>query len=57
MSYNKSAEAWRNGIWKKEVVEVTIKGSNGKPDTVVTEDEEYKLTFDDFEVLPTIFQV
>ncbi|CAL4064396.1 unnamed protein product [Meganyctiphanes norvegica] len=56
MSYKKSAEAWSKGIWKKEVVEVTIKGDNRQPDSVIAEDEEYKLTFENFEVLPTLFQ-
>jgi len=40
-SYKKSAAAWDSGVFDAEVTPVTIKGKRGKPDTVVTKDEEY----------------
>ncbi|MCL4283015.1 MAG: acetyl-CoA C-acyltransferase [Flavobacteriales bacterium] len=39
-SYTRSANAWKEGRFKEEVVPVTVKGRKG--DTVVSEDEEYK---------------
>ncbi|CAL4067827.1 unnamed protein product, partial [Meganyctiphanes norvegica] len=56
-SYKKSAAAWSSGLLKNEIVEVTIKGKRGKPDTVVSVDEEYKkVNFDKFAKLATVFQ-
>ena len=57
-SYKKSAEAWASGAIKDEIVEVTIPGKRGKPNTVISEDEEYKkVNFDKFKKLATVFQV
>lgn len=57
-SYKRSADAWASGVFQPEVVEVTILGKRGKPNTVVTEDEEYKkVNFDKFRKLATVFQV
>jgi len=56
-SYKKSAAAWGKGIFKEEIVDVTIKGKRGKPDTIISEDEEYKkVNFDKFSKLATVFQ-
>ncbi|XP_045119123.1 acetyl-CoA acetyltransferase, mitochondrial-like isoform X1 [Portunus trituberculatus] len=56
-SYRRSAEAWKSGAIKEEIVEVTIKGKRGKPDTAVVEDEEYKkVNFEKFKKLATVFQ-
>ncbi|XP_068203391.1 acetyl-CoA acetyltransferase, mitochondrial [Palaemon carinicauda] len=56
-SYKRSAEAWANGAIKDEIVEVTIPGKRGKPNTVITEDEEYKkVNFEKFKKLATVFQ-
>lgn len=40
-SYKRAQKAWGDGLFKDEVVPVTIKGKRGKPDTVVSEDEGY----------------
>ncbi|XP_078493852.1 acetyl-CoA acetyltransferase A, mitochondrial-like [Ciona intestinalis] len=42
LSYQKSAKANAEGRFKDEVTEVTIPGQRGKPDLIVTEDEEFK---------------
>jgi len=56
-SYQKSAAAWASGLLKNEITEVTIKGKRGKPDTVISEDEEYKkVNFAKFAKLATVFQ-
>ncbi|XP_076030098.1 acetyl-CoA acetyltransferase 1 isoform X2 [Oratosquilla oratoria] len=56
-SYKKSAAAWKAGVFKDEVVPVTIPGKRGKPDITVSEDEEYKkVNFDKFKKLATVFQ-
>lgn len=49
-SYTRSANAWKEGRFKEEVVPVTVKGRKG--DTVVGEDEEYKNV--DFAKLKTL---
>jgi acetyl-CoA C-acetyltransferase len=49
-SYTRSANAWKEGRFKEEVVPVTVKGRKG--DTVVAEDEEYKNV--DFAKLKTL---
>jgi len=41
-SYNRSAKAWESGLLAQECCDVIIPGRRGKPDTVVSEDEEYK---------------
>lgn len=48
-SYNRSAEAWKNGKFKEEVVPVEIP-QRGKDALVINEDEEYKKV--DFNKLP-----
>ncbi|MEP7265362.1 MAG: acetyl-CoA C-acyltransferase, partial [Bacteroidota bacterium] len=48
-SYNRSAEAWKNGKFKEEVIPVEIP-QRGKDALVVAEDEEYKKV--DFNKLP-----
>jgi len=56
-SYRLSAEAYKNGSIKDELVEVRIPQKKGKPDVVVTEDEEYKrVNPARFATLPTAFQ-
>ncbi|XP_071537105.1 acetyl-CoA acetyltransferase, mitochondrial isoform X2 [Panulirus ornatus] len=56
-SYKRSAEAWASGAIQDEVVEVTIPGKRGKPNTLVKEDEEYKkVNFEKFKKLATVFQ-
>ncbi|XP_069169516.1 acetyl-CoA acetyltransferase, mitochondrial isoform X1 [Procambarus clarkii] len=56
-SYKKSAAAWASGVFRDELVEVTIPGKRGKPHTLVKEDEEYKkVNFDKFKKLATVFQ-
>lgn len=57
-SYAKSAAAWAEGVFSAELAPVTIPGKRGKPDTVVSEDEEYKkVNKDKFSKLATVFQV
>jgi len=41
-SYTRSAKAWESGLLGQECCDVVIPGKRGKPDTVVSEDEEYK---------------
>jgi acetyl-CoA C-acetyltransferase len=53
-SYNRAAEAWNQGLFADEIVEVTIKGRKG--DVVVNEDEEYKnVRFDKIPGLRPVF--
>ncbi len=40
-SYKRAAAAWEAGKFKEEVAPITIPGKRGKPDTVVSVDEEY----------------
>lgn len=40
-SYNRSAKAWEDGVFKDEIVPVEIPQRNGKP-IIFSEDEEYK---------------
>ncbi|KAF0424032.1 thiolase [Gigaspora margarita] len=54
-SYRRAAEAWRNGVFKAEVVPVTVK--DRRKDTIVDEDEEYKnVKFDKIPELKPVFQ-
>lgn len=56
-SYKRSAAAWKDKIFDAEIVPVKIPQKKGKPDVVVTEDEEYKrVNFDKFGSLATVFQ-
>lgn len=57
LSYKRSAEAWQNKIYDAEVTPVRLPGKKGKPDVVISEDEEYKrVNFDKFGQLATVFQ-
>merc|ERR1711881_227051 len=40
-SYRRSAAAWESGVFDAEICDVVIPGRRGKPDTVVSRDEEY----------------
>lgn len=54
-SYKRSQAAGKAGVFKKEIVPVTIKTKKGED--VVHEDEEYyKVNFDKFRSLRTVFQ-
>jgi acetyl-CoA C-acetyltransferase len=56
-SYKRSAEAWQNKIFDAEITPVTLPGKKGKPNVVISEDEEYKrVNFDKFGQLATVFQ-
>ncbi|XP_013383247.1 acetyl-CoA acetyltransferase, mitochondrial [Lingula anatina] len=55
-SYTRSQRAAESGVYKKEIVPVTIPQKKGD-DIVVTEDEEYmKVNFEKFKTLRTAFQ-
>ncbi|KAI6078572.1 Acetyl-CoA acetyltransferase, mitochondrial [Aix galericulata] len=55
-SYTRSKTAWDSGILKNEIVPVTV-SKKGKPDTEVTEDEEYKrVDFSKVPKLKAVFQ-
>lgn len=54
-SYKKSAVAWKNNVFKDELVPITVKTRKG--DVLVVEDEEYKkVNFEKFSSLRTVFQ-
>jgi len=54
-SYNRSAEAWKKGAFKDEVIPVEIKGRKGET-IVIDEDEEYKnVMFDKIPSLRPVF--
>jgi len=54
-SYKRSAEAWKNGAFKDEVIPVEIKGRKGEI-TVIDEDEEFKnVMFDKIPSLRPVF--
>ena len=56
-SYKRSAEAWKNKIFDVEITPVSIPQKKGKPNIVISEDEEYKrINFDKFGSLQTVFQ-
>lgn len=43
-------------MFKDEIIPVTIKGKRGKPDVVMSEDEEIRrVNFEKFASLPTVF--
>lgn len=57
-SYKKSAAAYQAGLIRDELVAVGVPQKKGKPDVIVTEDEEYKrIDFEKFSKLSTVFQV
>ncbi|KAJ3060946.1 erg10, acetyl-CoA C-acetyltransferase [Podochytrium sp. JEL0797] len=49
-SYTRSQNAWKNGVFKNEIVDVTLKTKKG--DVVVSEDEEFKNV--NFEKVPSL---
>lgn len=54
-SYKKSSNAWKNGVFKNEVIPIKIKQKN--KETLFTEDEEYKkVNFEKIPSLKTVFQ-
>ncbi|WP_194973232.1 acetyl-CoA C-acyltransferase [Aquiflexum lacus] len=54
-SYNRSAEAWKSGAFKDEVIPVTIKGRKGET-IIIDEDEEFKnVMFDKIPSLRPVF--
>ncbi|XP_028414387.1 acetyl-CoA acetyltransferase, mitochondrial-like [Dendronephthya gigantea] len=56
-SYKKTSSAHEKGIFKKEIVPVSVPQRRGKPDIVVEEDEEFKkVNFDKFNQLKPVFQ-
>lgn len=56
-SYKRSAQSWAEKIFDSEITPVKIPQKKGKPDVVVSEDEEYKrVNFDKFGQLATVFQ-
>lgn len=56
-SYKRSAAAWQSRLFDVEITPVHIPQKKGKPDIIVTEDEEYKrVNFDKFGNLATVFQ-
>ncbi|XP_070494132.1 acetyl-CoA acetyltransferase B, mitochondrial [Chironomus tepperi] len=56
-SYKRSAEAWKNKVFDSQITPVTIPQKKGKPNIVISEDEEYKrVNFDKFGSLGTVFQ-
>lgn len=57
-SYKRSAAAYKNNVFKDELVPVNVPQKKGKPDITFNEDEEYKkVNFDKFSNLNTVFQV
>lgn len=56
-SYKRSAQAWAEKVFDTEITPVRIPQKKGKPDIIVSEDEEYKrVNFDKFGQLATVFQ-
>ncbi|XP_073970237.1 acetyl-CoA acetyltransferase 1 isoform X2 [Rhodnius prolixus] len=56
-SYKKSADATKNGVFKDEIVPVSVPQKKGKPDVVVSVDEEFtRVNFEKFNKLATVFQ-
>ena len=56
-SYKRSAKAWSDKIFDAEITPVKIPQKKGKPDIIISEDEEYKrVNFDKFGQLNTVFQ-
>lgn len=57
-SYKRSAAAWENKVFQDQIVPVAVPQGRGKPDLLVSTDEEYKkVNFDKFSSLKTVFQV
>ncbi|XP_011314566.1 acetyl-CoA acetyltransferase, mitochondrial [Fopius arisanus] len=56
-SYRRSAAAWDSRAFQDEIVPVNVPQKKGKPDLVVSEDEEYrKVNFEKFSALKPAFQ-
>lgn len=56
-SYKRSAQAWKDKVFDAELTPVKLPQKKGKPEVVITEDEEYKrVNFDKFGQLNTVFQ-
>lgn len=56
-SYKRSAQSWSEKVFDAEITPVKIAQKKGKPDIIVSEDEEYKrVNFDKFGKLNTVFQ-
>ncbi|KMQ96444.1 acetyl- mitochondrial [Lasius niger] len=56
-SYKRSAAAYKNNVFKDELVPVSVPQKKGKPDVIFIEDEEYKrVNFEKFGNLSTVFQ-
>ncbi|CAL1688571.1 unnamed protein product [Lasius platythorax] len=56
-SYKHSAAAYKNNVFKDELVPVSVPQKKGKPDVIFIEDEEYKrVNFEKFGNLSTVFQ-
>jgi acetyl-CoA C-acetyltransferase len=54
LSYKRAQEAYAKGLFKEEIVPVTVKGKKG--DTIVSEDEQYtKLKLDKVRTLKPVF--
>lgn len=57
-SYKRSAAAYKDNVFKDELVPVSVPQKKGKPDVIFIEDEEYKrVNFEKFGNLSTVFQV
>ncbi|HSY76020.1 MAG TPA: thiolase family protein [Bacteroidia bacterium] len=55
-SYKRSAEAWKNGYFKNEIIPVEVPQRKGNP-IIFAEDEEYKnVNFEKIPSLPAVFQ-
>lgn len=56
-SYKRSEAAYKNNVFASELTSVNIPQKKGKPDLVLTEDEEYKrVNYEKFSKLATVFQ-
>ncbi|GAB0099599.1 acetyl-CoA acetyltransferase, mitochondrial [Sergentomyia squamirostris] len=56
-SYKRSAAAWSGKLLDAEITPVRVPQKRGKPELVISEDEEYKrVNFDKFGKLATVFQ-
>lgn len=54
-SYHKATAAWKNGVFKKEVVPITVKQKN--KEITISEDEEYKkVNYEKMGSLKTVFK-
>lgn len=56
-SYKRSAQAWKDKVFDAEITPVKLPQKKGKPEVVISEDEEFKrVNFDKFGQLNTVFQ-